>query len=115
MPASEIPDLVGKIIGVKYGSGNPIHAYLDVAGFELKVGRQFLVGKTIDIPQFKSVSDIRVCIAWDAVVGYYEFDSVEHCRATIAYWYPPEEKKTKKRYFWFSWKNALVSHQADSA
>jgi len=88
-PAS--PDLVGKVIAVKYGSGNRDYAYIEVASLELQGGRHFLVGKTIRTP-FDDAEGIRFCVAWDVVTAYYEFDSVEKCHLAIASWYPPKRK-----------------------
>jgi hypothetical protein len=94
MSDSEIPDLVGKIIAVKYG--NRQFAYIQEVSFELQAGRRFLVGKTIVTP-YDSASGIRFCIAWDVLMSYYEFDSLEECHKAMAVWYPPE----KKSRFWF--------------
>ena len=96
MSDSVNPDLVGKVIAVKYGSKeNRDFDYIEVVSFELQAGRHFLVGKTISTP-FSDLGGICLCIAWDVVASYYEFDSVEECHEAIASWYPP-----KKR-FWFS-------------
>ena len=94
MSGSEIPDLVGKVIGVKYGDSNQNYAYIEVVSFELQAGRRFLVGKTVN----DAAGGIRLCIDWNAVTAYYEFDSAEHCHQIIDIWYPP----TKKSRFWFS-------------
>lgn len=97
MSGSESPDLVGKVIALRYGSGDRDYAYIEVASLELQAGRRFLVGKTINTP-FDEAGGIRFCVAWDIVTAYYEFGSVEECHRAIASWYPPK----KKRRFWFS-------------
>lgn len=91
MSGSEIPNLVGKVVAVKYGSGDRDIAYIEASSMEVQDGRRFLVGKTVNTP-WDSAGGIRFCVAWDAVTAYYEFESVEHCRNTIASWYPPRNK-----------------------
>ena len=91
MSGLEIPDLVGKIIGVRYDSGNESFAYIEVASLELQAGRYFLAGNTIRMP-FDNSEGIRFCVAWDVVTAYYEFDSTEECHKVYASWYPPKKK-----------------------
>jgi hypothetical protein len=91
MSLSEIPDLVGKVIAVKYGSGNRDFACIQVLNFALQAGRRFLVGKTVKT-KFDETEGIRFSVAWDVVTSYSEFDSLEHCQKCIDSWYPPETK-----------------------
>jgi hypothetical protein len=97
MSDSEFPELVGKIISLKYhGSGTERnYAYIQVDGFELQAGRKFLVGKTIATPSGME-DGIRFCVAWEIVTAYYEFDSMEHCQKCINNWLP--EKKSRFRF-----------------
>lgn len=87
----QIPNLVGRIIAVKYGSGPRDFAYIEVVGLESQAGRLFLVGTTVTTG-FDDASGHRFCVAWDAVTSYYDFDSIEECHRAIAAWYPPEKK-----------------------
>ena len=96
MPAHEAPNLAGKIIAVKFGSGKRDYCYIEATGFELQDGRNFLVGKTVS-SSGRSIGGegIRFCVAWDVVTAYYEFNSIEECRKALASWYPPRKR------FWF--------------
>lgn len=92
MVERERSELVGKIIGVKYGNvSRKDFAYIEVQGFEVQAGREFLVGSTIARPN-EDVDGLRFCVAWEAVNSYYVFDSVQACHDCIHSWYPSRQK-----------------------
>jgi hypothetical protein len=97
MSESTLPDLSGKTLGLKYDSGSEAYAYIGAINFEVQAGRLFLVGTSVNVSTGK-VGGLRVCVAWDAVTSYFEFDSPEECRKWVAIWYPSETKK--KFRFW---------------
>jgi hypothetical protein len=98
MPESDVPNVAGKIIAVRYGSGNDEYAYIEASQFEVQAGRLFLVGTTITTQLANEVEGIRFCVAWERVVAYYEFESLQDCRRCVAGWYP----QPKKPRSWFS-------------
>jgi hypothetical protein len=69
------PDFQGKVLAVTMGAGGE-GLILQSPRFEWQAGRQFLVG---DIPKQLDdwTSGRSGAVAWDAVIDYLVFDSVE--------------------------------------
>ena len=64
MPDSDAPNLTGKIIALRYGSGDKQYAYIKALYFEVQAGRQFLVGTTVNTQQSSQAEGVRFCVAW---------------------------------------------------